>query len=158
MAAVRVSQPSQSSIKNLLWRDGARVCGKKADPVAEHDGGGCAGCDIVPKRALGYFRAQRRPAFALCARRKGQKPLFCFRVEIAGGDAWVAITLAREKARYVAKILSLQRQRLVFRVSLEKDELTAEILDETVDATLRRNREQIVAFHPQLVSMQFVEA
>src|SRR3984885_1400032 len=139
MAAVRVSQPSQSSIKNLLWRDGARGCGKKADPVAEHDGGGCAGRDIVPKRALGQFRAQRWPAFALRARRKGQKPLFCLRVEIAGGDAWIAIAFAREKARYVAKILALQRQRFIFRVPLEKDELAAEILGEAVDADLRRN-------------------
>src|SRR6185437_1979341 len=82
---------------------------------------------------------------------------FGFGLEIADGKTGVAVALARKKARYVAKIFALQRQRLVFRVALEEDELTAEILGEAVDAAPGRMRQQLVAVCRQVGGAQFVE-
>src|SRR5271168_2858293 len=132
-------------------RSSSRAFEEKADPVAEHDSGGSAGRNILPKGAVGQFRAQRRPAFGLGTQGKSREPLLGICVEIAGRHARIAIALAREEARYVSKIFTLQRQLLIFRMALEEDELTAEVLGEAVDAAPRQVRQQLVAVRGQVI-------
>src|ERR1700722_8312504 len=158
MPAIRFASHFSPRLQACFRRNGSRAFVKKTDPVSEHHGGGGAGRDIRPKGTVRQFRAQRRPAFSLGTRRKGRKSLLGLRVEIADGDAWVAVAFAREKARYVAKIYTLQRQLLIFRMALEEDELTAEVLGEAVDAAAGRVRQQLVAVRGQVVGANFIEA
>src|SRR6185437_8611898 len=131
--------------------------GEKVKPVLKYHGGGSARFDVFAKSPIRQFGAQRRPPLGLRAYRKCRQRQFGFGLEIADGKTGVAVALARKKARYVAKIFALQRQRLVFRVALEEDELTAEILGEAVDAAPGRMRQQLVAVCRQVGGAQFVE-
>ena len=147
-------------VSGLFLVKGARAAfGKEIEPVAEHHGGGRSRCNVFPKGALGQFGAQRRPAFG--SARAPQRPPASVRSRSRnsrreGPDSCRA--RPRESGRYVAKIFALQRQRLVFGVALEENELAAEILGEAVDAASRRMRQQLIAIRGQVVGAQFVEA
>ncbi len=94
--------------------------------------------------------AQRYRAF-------GARPLlvvgelvFGVGVEIARGKRRINIALPRKKPGDVAQIFPLQRQRVVFRMPLEEDEMAAQPLGEDIDAGLPRFRQQLIAARGQV--------
>ena len=118
----------------------SRAVGKIAEPVTEER---CRrGCSVfMPEGAVRQISAQCRPSFRARASLEACKPLLSLDVEIAGREGRIGVALARKKAGDVAQIFPLQRHRLIFGMSLEEDELAAQLLGEDIDAAFRRMRQ-----------------
>ena len=95
---------------------------------------------------------------ALARFRKLAKLAFGLGVEIAGGEGRIGIPLARQIPGDVAQIFPLQRQRLIFRMSLKEDEMAAQLLGEDIDAGVRRCRQHLIAPGGKIVLAQRVDA
>jgi hypothetical protein len=116
-------------------RLGAR--GKVAKPISEQ--GRHRGCSrhILTKREARKFGTQRQSALGARPFLKNGKLAFGFGVELAGGEGRIGIALAGKVPGDVAQIFPLQRQRLIFRMSVKEDEMAAQLLGEYIDAGVR---------------------
>src|SRR6202030_2133198 len=113
------------------------------EPVAKDRGRSSAGCCVRPKRTLGQFDTQRGSAFGVGAPFEASEACCGLGVEITGRDGRIKVALAGKEAGDVAQIFPLQRQRLIFGMSLKEDEVAAKLLGEDIDTALRRLRQQL---------------
>src|SRR5260370_27212402 len=100
------------------------------EPVLEDRGGRGSGRVVLPKVAVGQLDDQSGPAFDPRPLLEAKKTLFGFSVEIADRQGRIGVALAGEKARDVAQIFPLQRERVIFGMPLEKYELAAKLFGE----------------------------
>ena len=136
----------------------ASAARKIFEPVPKNRGGCGSGRDILPNGPVGQLGAQAGPAFEARASLEIRKSLFGLGVEILRGDGRIAVALAGEKARDVAQIFPLQRECVIFRMTLEEDELAAELFRKDIDPGFRRSGQQLIAPGGEVAGAQLVEA
>src|SRR5665213_2030166 len=139
--AARSMTPSSRCFALGTRQSRLRSLAKISEPVPEKRRGRRAGREVLAKRAFRQVGAQGRPARGARALFEACQSGFGLGVEIARRDGWIGIACAGEKPRNVAQIFPLQRQRVIFGVTLEEHELAARLFGKDIDAGLPRLRQ-----------------
>src|SRR4029077_13372180 len=115
------------------------------EPATEDDARSTSCRDIPAQREAGKFGRERRAAFGARPFLEADQPRFGDGIEIAGGNARIIVPLAGEKAGEVAHIFPLQRQIVIFGMTLEEDETAFQLPREDIDADRIRARQNLIA-------------
>src|ERR1700682_477232 len=95
-----------------------RTSGKISKPIAKDRRRRRSGREIRPKCKPRKLDTQWKPSLNAGALLETCQPVFGLGVEITGGEGRIGIAFAGKKPGDVAQIFPLQRQRVVFRMSL----------------------------------------
>jgi hypothetical protein len=109
-------------------------------------------------RSARQFGSQRRIAIDSCPRLERPQRAFRRGIEIVRRNERIVLPLPGKEARDVAHIFPLQRQRVVFGVTLEEEEAASILPGEDVDARLVRSGQDLIAARHELALVQLVVA
>src|SRR5262249_12814211 len=139
---------------------GNRACtfAEEVEPVSEDCRCRAASRDTRTQRQAGKLGGQFRLAVGARAAFEVRQDRLGFGVEITGWNCGKVLTLAREEACDVAHIFPLQRERVIFRMTLKENETALEVARKDIDAGFLRTSEDSIALCREIAFPYRIEA